>query len=181
MTFGTALALLGGQISIIMSVLSVLMGWYSKFQYERSLIKYLYTETANGQNDSNPINLKQRVQQLIPFRYNVSEFMCGNLLYWVTCCNCCCPALVRKKRLQKYEYARKRMQEECDLVEIIKRIRVLSMLTNALFAKRKTVFVGFAEKFFIKVNKKGELIDDDKSKDALTAEQLQQLLLDFNP
>ena len=80
MTFGTALALLGGQISIIMSVLSVLMGWYSKFQYERSLIKYLYTETANGQNDSNPINLKQRVQQLIPFRYSVSEFMCGNLL-----------------------------------------------------------------------------------------------------
>ena len=73
------------------------------------------------------------------------------------------------------------MQEEFDLLEIIKRIRVLSMLTNALFAKRKTVFVGFAEKFFIKVNKKGELIDDDKSKDALTAEQLQQLLLDFNP
>jgi hypothetical protein len=33
----------------------------------------------------------------------------------------------------------------------------------------------------IKVNKQGELIDNDKSKDALTAEQLQQTLLDFNP
>lgn len=55
------------------------------------------------------------------------------------------------------------------------------MLTNALFAKRKAVFVGFAEKFLIKVNKQGELIDNDKSKDALTAEQLQQTLLDFNP
>ena len=33
----------------------------------------------------------------------------------------------------------------------------------------------------IKVNKQGELIDNDKSKDALTAEQLQQALLDFNP
>ena len=33
----------------------------------------------------------------------------------------------------------------------------------------------------IKVNKQGDLIDNDKSKDALTAEQLQQALLDFNP
>ena len=55
------------------------------------------------------------------------------------------------------------------------------MLTNALFAKRQAFFVGFAEKFLIKVNKQGELIDTDKSKDALTAEQLQQTLLDFNP
>ena len=55
------------------------------------------------------------------------------------------------------------------------------MLTNAIFAKRKAVFIGFAEKFLIKVNKKGDLIDNDKSKDALTAEQLQQALLDFNP
>ena len=73
------------------------------------------------------------------------------------------------------------MQEEFDLLEIIKRIRVLSMLTNALFAKRKAVFIGFSEKFFIKVNKQGELIENDKSKDALTAEQLQQAILDFNP
>ena len=50
------------------------------------------------------------------------------------------------------------------------------MLTNAIFAKRKAVFIGFAEKFLIKVNKKGDLIDNDKSKGALTVEQLQQAL-----
>ena len=55
------------------------------------------------------------------------------------------------------------------------------MLTNAIFAKRKAVFIGFAEKFLIKVNKKGDLIDNDKSKGALTVEQLQQALQDFNP
>ncbi len=79
-TFGEALGLLGGQISIIMSVISMLTGWYSTFQYESSLIEYLYTETANGQNDNNPINLKQRVEQFMPFRFSVREFMCGNLL-----------------------------------------------------------------------------------------------------
>ena len=73
------------------------------------------------------------------------------------------------------------MQEEFDLLEIIKRIRVLSMLTNALFVKRQTVLVGFAEKFFIKVDEQGELIDKDKSKDVMTAEELQQAILDFNP
>ena len=80
MTFDLALALLGGQIVNIMGVLSIFMGWYSRFQYESSFIKFLYTETADGQSDSNPINLKQRVEQLIPFRYSVREFMCGNLL-----------------------------------------------------------------------------------------------------
>jgi hypothetical protein len=80
MTFDLALALLGGQINVIMGVLSILMGWYSRFQYESSLIKYLYTETDNGQNENNPINLKRRVKQFIPFRYRVREFMCGNLL-----------------------------------------------------------------------------------------------------
>jgi hypothetical protein len=55
------------------------------------------------------------------------------------------------------------------------------MLTNAVFTKRRAVFVGFAEKFLIKVNKQGDLIDNDKSKDGLTAEQLQQAISDFNP
>jgi len=44
------------------------------------------------------------------------------------------------------------------------------MLTNALFAKRQAVFGGFAEKFLIKVNKKGELIDTNKSKDAFSVD-----------
>jgi hypothetical protein len=46
------------------------------------------------------------------------------------------------------------------------------MLMNTVSAKRNAVFVGFAEKFLIKVNKKGDLIDNAKSKDALTAEKL---------
>ena len=44
------------------------------------------------------------------------------------------------------------------------------MLTNALFAKRQAVFVGFAEKFLIKVDKKGELIETNKSKDAFSVD-----------
>lgn len=73
------------------------------------------------------------------------------------------------------------MEQEFDFLEIVKRIRVLGMLTNALFAKRQAIFVGFAEKFLIKVNNKGELVETNKSKDAMTVEQLQQALKDFNP
>ena len=72
------------------------------------------------------------------------------------------------------------MQQEFDFLEIVKQIRVLSMLTNALFAKRQAVFVGFAEKFFIKVNRQGELIET-QSKDAFSVDQLEQAIVEFNP
>lgn len=45
------------------------------------------------------------------------------------------------------------MQQEFDLLEITRRIRVLSMLSNALFAKKQSIFVGFAERFLINAEK----------------------------
>lgn len=55
------------------------------------------------------------------------------------------------------------------------------MLTNAIFAKRQAVFVGFAEKFLVKVNKEGKLIETNKKKEACSVDELQQTLLVFNP
>ncbi len=55
------------------------------------------------------------------------------------------------------------------------------MLTNAIFAKRQAVFVGFAEKFLVKVNKEGILIETNKKKEACSVDELQQTILDFNP
>jgi len=60
-------------------------------------------------------------------------------------------------------------------------MRVLEMLTNAIFAKRQAVFVGFAEKFLVKVNKEGKLIETNKKKEACSVDELQQTLLVFNP
>ena len=54
------------------------------------------------------------------------------------------------------------------------------MLTNTLFVKRQAVFVGLAEKFLIKVNRQGELIET-QSKNAFSVDQLQQAIEDFNP
>jgi hypothetical protein len=54
------------------------------------------------------------------------------------------------------------------------------MLTNALFVKRQAVFVGLEEKFLIKVNRQGELIET-QSKNAFSVDQLQQAIEDFNP
>jgi hypothetical protein len=54
------------------------------------------------------------------------------------------------------------------------------MLTNALFVKRQAAFVGLAEKFLIKVNRQGELIET-QSKNAFSVDQLQHAIEDFNP
>jgi len=111
-TFNIILGIVGGINSLILSTLSLLMSWYSSFRYESTLIKHLYTETTYEHNDDNPINLKRKIDQYKPFRYSMREFICINLLYFVTCCNCCCRELCakgRKQRFIKYEYARKRM------------------------------------------------------------------------
>ena len=62
------------------------------------------------------------------------------------------------------------MQQEFDFLEIFKRVRVHSTLTNALNVMRQAVFVGFAQKFLIKIDKKGKLIETNKSKDAFSVE-----------
>lgn len=50
------------------------------------------------------------------------------------------------------------MAQEFDFLEIVKRIRVLSMLTNAIFAQKQAIFVGYAEKFAINVDRDGKLM-----------------------
>lgn len=62
------------------------------------------------------------------------------------------------------------MEQEFDFLEIVKRIRVLGMITSALFAKRQAIFVGYADRFLIKVDKNGELIQTNKSADAFSVE-----------
>lgn len=96
---------MGGIASVIWSALPVLMKWYSTFQYESTLIRHLFTETAYEHVDNNPINLKRVVNQYKPFRYGVREFVVMVLFYYATCCNCCCRdtcARDRKKRFTKY-------------------------------------------------------------------------------
>ncbi len=99
------LGIVGGIASIILSALTMLMTWYSRFRYESTLIKNLYTETAYEHVDSNPINLKRKVDQYKQFRYSMREFLSVILIYLATCGNCCCRdslALDKKKRFAKY-------------------------------------------------------------------------------
>jgi len=42
------------------------------------------------------------------------------------------------------------MTEEFDLISIIKRVRLLTMLTDALFAERDAMAISFADQFEIR-------------------------------
>ena len=112
----------------------------------------MYKESAD--EVENPIDLKSKVEHYRPFRYEFGEYMCA-LFTWL-CCSCICKEMWRrgrKQRFDKYNEACKRMQQEFDFLELTRRIRILSMLSNALFAKRQSIFVGFAGHFCIHLHK----------------------------
>lgn len=71
------------------------------------------------------------------------------------------------------------MSEEFDFLNIIKRIRLLSMLTTALLAQRQAIFVGYADKFHISLNE--EVPKAGKPPDVLSVEELEEILEDFDP
>ena len=66
------------------------------------------------------------------------------------------------------------MSEEFDFLEIVKQIRVLSMLTAALFTTRQSIFVSYANKFHISLNE--EVPKAGQPPDVLSAEELAEIL-----
>ena len=154
-TVNITLSLVGGTAGAIMFLLHMLVGWYPNFTYRRSLMRKLYTEaTAFDDKQDNPTDIKSRLANYKPFVYNLQELFLMNLINFFTCgqmCRCCKSRSIeaRKERYDKYQKAKKRMSEEFDFLEIIKRIRVLSMLTSLLFAQRQSIFVSYADQFHI--------------------------------
>ena len=148
-------------------------------------MRKLYTESANNSsNIDNPANIKQRLQEFKPFVYDLSEYVLIKLINVFSCsmrCKCCKTKSyeARKERYEKYLKAKERMSEEFDFLFIIKRIRILSMLTNALFAQRQSIFVSYADKFHISLEE--EIQKEGKPPDVLTPEELAEILIEFNP
>ena len=107
--------------------------------------------------------------------YLINFFTCGQV------CRCCRSRNIeaRKERYEKYKKAENRMSEEFDFLEIIKRIRVLSMLTSLLFAQRQSIFVSYADKFHISLEE--ETPKAGKPTDILTVDELTEILEDFDP
>jgi hypothetical protein len=54
-TFNVVLGLVGGVAGVIMQTLTVLLGWYPAFLFERSLVRKLFTESEAQQ--TNPTDI----------------------------------------------------------------------------------------------------------------------------
>ena len=124
------------------------------------------------------------MQQYRPFVYMFSDFALMKLLNLLTCgqcLSCCrCACLVRRRaRYDRFQLARDRLARELDLLELVKRQRVFGLLTQALFAQRQAVFVGYADQFNIAVNV--EEAQPEKATDALGVDELTEILQDFDP
>jgi len=106
------------------------------------MIRKLYTEEASiyGEHE-NPSDIKDRLSKFKPFVYNLKELILMRLINIFTCwqiCGCCKRDFIahRRERHSKFKKAKLKLAQEFDLLELIKRVRILSMLTAELFAQR---------------------------------------------
>lgn len=53
------------------------------------------------------------------------------------------------------------------------------MLTHSLFAQRQSIFISYADKFHISLEE--EVEKEGKPPDVLTPEELEEILIEFNP
>ena len=87
--------------------------------------------------------------------------------------------MTRRARYDKFNMARERLKRELDLLEILKRMRLLSILTQSMFAQRQAAFVNYADKFNLASST--DEADKDKPIDTLPSNEIAELLRDFNP
>jgi len=142
LSFNVILGLVGGISGAIMTILHISIGWYARFTFQRSMIRKLYTEEASiyGEHE-NPSDIKDRLSKFKPFVYNLKELILMRLINIFTCwqiCGCCKRDFIahRRERHSKFKKAKLKLAQEFDLLELIKRVRILSMLTAELFAQR---------------------------------------------
>jgi hypothetical protein len=131
-TLTVVLGIIGGFLSIIFGSLPVIMWFYQMFHYESKLILNLYKDAS--QTNSNPLDLKDKIEKTLPIRIGFTQYA----KHWLLAVFCRCCRSQSKSRVQydKYRRARKRMEHEFDFLEVVKRVRLLSLLTSALFAHR---------------------------------------------
>jgi len=109
------------------------------------MIRKLYTEERKVETEhENPADIKDRLSKFKPFVYNLKEYVLITLINLLTCwgrcmfcmCKCCDKEFIdrRQERYFKYQKAKLKLAEEFDLLELMKRVRVLSMLTSEIFA-----------------------------------------------
>jgi hypothetical protein len=132
------------------------MQWYVRFRLEANLIRKLYTETVN--QESNPIDLKAKAVWNKPLKFKLSDYVCGMFLSLCCCTQRC---LRRRKRFKRYKQAMDKLRPEFDVLEIAQSIRLLNMLTDAVFAKRQAIFLRMADSFCVTDERKHSLIEPD--------------------
>jgi hypothetical protein len=165
-TLQIIVGLLGGLSSAIFGVLPWIVGWYNDYRVKSEVIENLYKD---AEDNDNPIDLKQKIVSSKPFRFSFKDYYITKVS--VICC--CFRDEARSRKLDKYERAKKRMDEEFDILKIIKEVRVLNMLTSALFSYEQAIFVDYADRFLIKSQ------DDRPTYHSI--DDLRQIVEDFNP
>lgn len=102
-TYNVILGLIGGLAGVIMHTITMLLGWYPAFLFERSLVRKLFTESETQQ--TNPIDIAERVNRYRPFVYSINDYLAMKLLNIVTCCQCmpCCRCSCITKRRVRYD------------------------------------------------------------------------------
>ena len=163
-TLSIVVSLLGGLFSVIFGLAPYLVSWYQDFRIKAEIIETLYRESNDEQN-SNPLVLKQKVTTSKPFTWTFKE--------WAKNILCCCGRdEARVLKQQKFAIAENRMVQEFDILQILKDVRKLDMLTNLQFSQHQTLFVDYADMYIARL--------EEPKKDTLNINELEHIISSFD-
>ena len=150
------LGLVGGLATIIWSLLSGCLGGYSDFSLQYSLFSSVYmtsppqTDSANDEKESKDL-LARSVTESSPYSYGYPEYFLFSLLS-LTCGRCLRTQECFKRRLNRinrYEDASERLENELDIVKLVKSMRILDFIARVVLKKHHRALVPHFKKHLI--------------------------------
>ena len=127
------LGLVGGFTGLLWAALATLLGGYSTFKLENSLIGAVYPtspiddgdegerDTLSSENEARR-SMMSVVAERGKYFYDYSEYMMALILRFFCCCACCLKSAWHKRRiskLERHEIASERLSNETDIVKLL--------------------------------------------------------------
>ena len=172
LTLDIVLGIIGGLSGLIWQFSGLFMSDYEDFKKNMSILKSFYTIDKNtmdqnyvqekinrnligeeGPHDTLINNIKKRLDLNIEYRYGYGSFVCARL---ISCFNCCCyQTSCAQKRLKRYELHEEgvqRMNDELDIVGLIRTLRKSQFMANTYLKEYQRFFISKFRYYHLSAN-----------------------------
>ena len=136
-TFGSIISALGGQATGLIGIVTVLLGGYQDFSYNKSAVKQFYNDSdslskssIDDEDDEESDEIKQKMRERLKLNSDsLTMFYCTHTLIWLLQSCCCCFVKLCKCEKEGSWYKRQLLRKKRLDLAVLKMKNELSVLT----------------------------------------------------